>query len=290
MDLIQKKRVRNRIACSVILVCGVVAGGVFDLNADAQAQSGSAKKLPTVPEGKYKGKHAVVETPDYTAEMDENGHLTVQPMEDGEAVGKSFPWYIRFYYRNKKLRRREGRGIVRFENPPKPARNPDEINLKGVLKQGVTFEMKFEFDRDRIAVSAGWEDPDDIKYATYLRMRVQIPPSHDIPPHVRQAKREEMLDGYVVETEEEVEGRSKDFAYPYYDFLHSHGPVEELIIKGPYGGRAVKFEPDRKAKGQMRTWIYHNFCAWQGFRIYYTGQRSENDIRYNEVSVTIEDK
>lgn len=251
------------------------------------AASPAQNKLPVFQDGKWKGQHAVYEHANYRATMDANGTLTVQCLDGGKDVGASLTcWHLNCYYNTPHNVHQQGRPVIRFDKPPKPAVKPSEIVLQGLLKDKVPFRVQYKFSGNKITVAGGCADPEGIEFPTSFRLHCSIRSSWNIHPFVPQTERIKILEDCVLITKVREGKRTKTTKHPYYECMRFRSNLEEATISGPYGGRKVTF--DRKdAPGSLHGWIHWGNCPWQGYGLYYTTQGKKIDLANNKVVMEI---
>ena len=157
----------------------------------------SPSHLPSYADGKWKGMHAVYEHARFDALMNDRGHITVYPKENGKRVGKSMTFGLGCYYHNTLFTpaRHTGRPIKEFHTPPKPQKQPKEVVLSGLLEDKVPFDVVFKFKDNKIEARGWIKDPPDIRDRTRFRIGVTVPASHDLS-RVKMSEREKILKDY----------------------------------------------------------------------------------------------
>ena len=253
----------------------------------APAASPAANKLPVFAGGKWKGKHAVYEHENFRATMDASGVLWIQCLEGGKDAGKSFTcWQLGGYYHTPHNVHEQGRPVIRFDKPPKPAEQPSTISLQGLLKDKVPFKVQYKFSGTRITAAGGCADPAGIEFPTRLRLSCSIRSSWNIHPFVPQTERIELLKDCVLITKAREGKRLKTTKHPYYECMRFMSGLEEATISGPYGKNKVTL--DRKgAPGSLHGWIHWGNCPWQGYSLHYTTQGQKIDLTNSKVVMEI---
>jgi len=229
-------------------------------------------QLPVFEDGPWKGNFLVYEHTNFDAWMDTYGSLVVQPKYAGKPVGKPFTFGdFGMYYakpegdRNILITRR----MVSVEKLTGPLMQPSKLVMKGKFEDDVAFTRIFEFQSNRIQFSVGFRDPKDIVYPSYAGVGIQFPASHTIPNAMQQAQREEILKGCVLETRERVGKMTKRFVHPYAKMLQFAGPVEDVMIVGPWGPRKVKIDTRNMRDLVVYGSVYQDFCPWEGYAFGY---------------------
>jgi len=271
-----------------VLVLLLFVGLVALVQAQEDGGGKSVKTLPTVPKGKWQGKHAVYEHQNFNAYMDNKGYLWIQCLENGKDVGKPFTCYQvnAVYYPPKS--HQHSRPIISFENPPKPKKlkSGDKLKLCGTLKEDIPFEVQYEFKGNTITASAGCKDHGGISFPTTILLLSSMKKSHDIPEQMEQEDREKLLKNCLVITKEKVAGRKKTIKYPYYDTIKFKGAVETGEVRGPYGKRVVQFKPER-GPGTFHGWAYESYCPWQGYCFYLRIPGKEIELRKYRATMVV---
>jgi hypothetical protein len=267
----------------------VTLSGLPGMAADEKAESLVVAKLPTFAKGKYKGKHAVYQTPTFEAVMDDTSTLWIQPLDgSGKKVGKPFVCYhVRPYYVPPNGQQRD-RGIASFTNPPQPSEQPERIHIEGKLIEEVPFVVEYEFRGNTITAAGGCADVPGLEAPTNFRLLCSFSPSHSIQPEVEQEDRVKLLKDCVLVTREvTADGRRKSIRYPYYETMRFSGNFEEAQVKGLYGPRAIEFSPSPNPEGRLCGYVYSDFCPWQGYVVQYITQGTKINLRKNRTQMTV---
>jgi hypothetical protein len=226
--------------------------------------------LPTYADGKWKGQHAVYENENFDAVMNVNGVIHVHPKINGERTGKSLRYNLSccFTDTSKTPPRWTGRPVIEYQDPPAPQMQPEAIELKGLLRDNVPFEVTFEFKGNKIS-SYGWaKDPDGLRDPTVFRTGIWVPKSHNIPLQMKMSEQRELLKDYEVRVKP-VDGKLRIYAYSKaLQPGEFHVRSKEVQIFGPvFGDRKVRVIGQSTAKAPIRPWIYPGYAPWQGYFI-----------------------
>jgi len=248
------------------------------------------KTLPTFDKGKWINCYIAYSHANFDATIDSKGVLMIKPKDRGKYVGKPFTCYQLSCYYVPPREHHKGRPPVEFHNPGKPrdltTDRDKTVTIKGLLKDGVPFELFYEFRNNEITAAGGCADPKGLSFPTVFRISSYMRPSHSIPPSMEQEDREKLLKTCIVKTRERVAGRKKTYKYPYYDIMKPHGSLEFVEVKGPYGPRVIQMKPIHQ-EGILRCYIYSNYCPWQGYSIYYNTQSDKINLKKNRVKMII---
>lgn len=272
------------------------------LFATIAAQAQVAQKLPTFPDGKWKGCHAVYSHPFFDAAIKADGVMWIQTKDaTGKPVGTPFTCYQAFGVYVPEVKQEHHRIPIGFMEPAPPvlwevskqsADQPKTIHLRGVLQDNVSFEMLYEFKDNQIVASGGCVDPAAITYPTHLRIASRMMRTHDIKPNVEASERKQILQDCVVTTRMKVGTMMKRVAFPYADVMcfskkgAGSGVLEFAEVKGPYGPRLIQMKAVRKDENVL-GWNYPGLCPWQGFMIYVMVPAGKIDLKQKKVTMII---
>jgi hypothetical protein len=245
-------------------------GGEGDRGTGAVKPPAKLNHLPTYADGPWKGQHAVYEDPNFDAVMNVEGVIRVYPKIDGARSGKALRYSLSCFFTDtsKTPPRWAGRPVIEYQDPPAPQMQPERIELKGLLRDNVPFEVTFEFKGNKLS-SYGWlKDPDGLRDPTIFRTGVWVPQSHTIPLQMKMSEQRELLKDYEVRVKP-VNGKLR--IYPYSKSLQPgefHVRSKEVQIIGPvFGDRKVRVIGQSTEKAPILPWIYPGYAPWQGYFI-----------------------
>ncbi|MBN1557015.1 MAG: hypothetical protein JW951_02580 [Lentisphaerae bacterium] len=224
--------------------------------------------LPVFADGPWKGQHAVYVHKNFDAVLSRTGYLYVYPKTDNERTGKRLRYGLWCYFidTSRTPPQHTARRVIRFDDPPAPVMQPDEMEFTGLLRDNVEFTLRFDFDDDRIS-SYGWvHDPEGLRDYTRFRTGVWIPKSHNIPDQMPMSEQRELLKDYRVEVKPVDGGLER---YPYSKYM-TEGEMninaKEVEIMGPlFGERHIRIYAQSTDDAPIRPWVYRGNAPWQGF-------------------------
>lgn len=232
-------------------------------------------KLSVYRDGKWKRYNTIYEGPMYDAVLDSGGTLVIYPKGNGERLGKPLQAYLHCGYREKGIARWTRRPIVEFENPPAPSHStkPIEIELKGKFADGVTFDVRFDCEENRISVEGGIRDPSGIKFPSVVQNRIRMTATHKPTPEDTPEQIKAMVEGYTLAIRS-TEGTK---TYPYWQPLKNQNNIKDLRIKGPWGAKQMRIETPgirnrtTKETEYGRFWIYSQSPPYRGYMLFREG-------------------
>lgn len=266
------------------------------------AEAQVVPKLPTFPDGKWKGCYAVYTHPLFDATIKSDGVMWIQPKDAaGKPVGRPFICYrgAASYVGTDKLGR--WRYPISFRDPDPPVlweatqlskEKAMTIHLRGLLQDNVAFEIQYECSGNQIVASGGCIDPAGLQQHSLFYISSGMTPSHDIKPNVEQAERKKLLKDCVVLFRMKVGNIMKRIEYHYADVMRfpqgSDGAanIEFVEVKGPYGPRIIQMKAFRRDE-YMGAWHYGGNCPWQGFIVFTTVPAGKIDFKQKKVTMII---
>lgn len=266
------------------------------------AEAQVAQKLPTFPDGKWKGYYAVYSHPFFDATMDTNGAIWIQPKDAaGKPVGNRFVCYRghSVYVGTDQLEHprypisfKEPGAPVLWEATTRASEQPKVLHLRGVLQDNVEFEMLYEFHGNQIVASGGCIDPAGLQPPSRFRVVSVMTASHDIKPNVEQAERKKLLKDCMVTARMKTGTIMKRVEFHYADVMRfskdqaGSATVEFAEIKGPYGPRIIQMRAFRKDE-YVGLWCYPGFCPYQGFAVFITVPAGKIDLKKKKITMII---
>ncbi len=243
----------------------------------------SPSLLPELRGGPGDGHYAFYSHEKFDAHVDRNGSLFVQVKDGGQPVGEPIEFFrITLGELDDSW---EWRDVRYFKDYSSPSDDPESISFIMVKDTADEIHIKVEytFDGNKLCSSAEIVQPRRLSFETQVRTRTIFPESFDIEPHMTQAERRERVKDASLEF---MSPRRERTRVSFDEYSRYHAQVARAHVTGPWGGRTIHLEVDRRrGDDDFRFWNYSDSALYSGFRFYYR----VNDVsRSGNYCITIE--
>ena len=238
------------------------------LTGDAQTKGATPNLLPVFLTGDAKSYHAVYKHENFIAKVTNRGHLEIQCLEDGKAVGSPIRFRYSYYYRNIKRNQNIVRRIYKFDKFPAPTTTPTLLSYEATLDDEVMTGLNFAFIDNTIQFWGWVIDPPKLKEATIMPFGLSFTASHTFSPEETVAAQKEILKPYTLVLHQKDK---KIVRFPYGDIVPRFpGSVQQTTIEGPlYGKRSVSVSVQSPKNTSLPLEIYRDFAPYQGYTVWF---------------------
>jgi hypothetical protein len=212
--------------------------------------SGEAKGFNTL----YKGKT-------YTASLNADRLLTVQPMEDGKAVGK--PLVLHFGVSETEGGRGERLDLLKLDKKPKPAIQPKKIEIVGTCEDKLRFELEMGFSENAVTVQGEMRKGGGKRQHVLLGYHVRFPATHVLPESASPELIAKETDGSMLSlTGQAMPSQTAKFS----QIVSSVHGVEKAVVTGSWGARklTLEMEKSKEVKHPGTFWNYAATALYKG--------------------------
>jgi hypothetical protein len=250
----------------------------------------AAAALPAFADGPSKGMSLAYTSRHYKATLDAAGHVELQPLADGVAVGKPVSVVFGCHYYDPGKRNTVARPIMEVAmapSAPQPLARPGTVKLTGRFADEVRFTMILKFAEQSFSIEGEIKDPPRLAPASILGYHARVLPTHQPGPELEFEQIKALMTGWTLKLTP-LAGRAE--TYPYWKSLESQN-VERVQIHGPWPGRelTIKTPPvtvrKTKAKAGGYLAIYKGMAPYDG---YYIGRSATSGQEGGELVVAFD--
>jgi hypothetical protein len=208
-------------------------------------------QLEVFERGEASGFNAVYKGKTYTASLDADCVLSIQPQQAGEDVGNP----IQLWFRVLDAEGYSPLELLKLDKKTKPVIQPKKIGFSGICQDKVRFGLDVAFSEDSVTVSGQLHRGE--RERPFLVYTMRFPATQSLPVTASPDEIAKATDGSsLILTGEKLLART----YKFSEVVDSMHGVGKAVVTGSWGARKILVNVE-KARAAKREGSYFNYSG-----------------------------